>query len=477
MTDAAAVRTALAGDYVVRHPGEVAALLEKWSTADGGAVLERTPLESATPVFAALTPAVASDLLARAPVERAVGLLRGLDPAHAAALCARLATELQDRLLDRLPEAEARELRELMTYPADSAAALMTTRVPTFRPAAAAVEILARLRAERAAGVTDVALVDSGGRFAGMVPVVALAAADAGTPALQLARTGQAVVPAMTPREDVVDLMARTHVATLPVVDAERRLLGVVGHDERAAAIEAEATASAQTMVGASEDERALSPIGFAVRKRLPWLQVNLLTAFLAAAVVGVFEATIAQVTALAVLLPVVAGAVRQHRVAGARRDHSRTGAARGTAAALAPGSGQGKRRRPDQRPGRRADVVGRRLSLEPLPGSDGRDRDLHGTLDVGGRPGRSGHPDGPDRGASGSGAVVVNRAHHRDRHRRLLELPRHRDAADGVVVDRAVHGRARCTIRACPGPTRDLPSTGRMQASCAGFPAARLPV
>ena len=308
MTDAAAVRTALAGDYVVRHPGEVAALLEKWSTADGGAVLERTPLESATPVFAALTPAVASDLLARAPVERAVGLLRGLDPAHAAALCARLATELQDRLLDRLPEAEARELRELMTYPADSAAALMTTRVPTFRPAAAAVEILARLRAERAAGVTDVALVDSGGRFAGMVPVVALAAADAGTPALQLARTGQAVVPAMTPREDVVDLMARTHVATLPVVDAERRLLGVVGHDERAAAIEAEATASAQTMVGASEDERALSPIGFAVRKRLPWLQVNLLTAFLAAAVVGVFEATIAQVTALAVLLPVVAG-------------------------------------------------------------------------------------------------------------------------------------------------------------------------
>lgn len=308
MTDAATVRTALAGDYVVRHPGEVAALLEKWSTADSGGVLERTPLESAAPVFAALTPAAAADLLARVPVERAVGLLRGLDPAHAAALCARLATELQDRLLDRLPEAEARELRELMTYPADSAAALMTTRVPTFRPAATAADILASLRAERAAGVTDVALVDSGGRFAGVVPVVALAAADPGTPALQLARTGQAAVPAMTPREDVVDLMARTHVATLPVVDAEQRLLGVVGHDERAAAIEAEATASAQTMVGASEDERALSPIGFAVRKRLPWLQINLLTAFLAAAVVGVFEATIAQVTALAVLLPVVAG-------------------------------------------------------------------------------------------------------------------------------------------------------------------------
>ncbi|MCY4601466.1 MAG: magnesium transporter, partial [Acidobacteria bacterium] len=69
-----------------------------------------------------------------------------------------------------------------------------------------------------------------------------------------------------------------------------------------------EATADVQTIVGASGDEQALSPIGFAVRKRLPWLQINLLTAFLASAVVGVFEETIARVTALAILLPVVAG-------------------------------------------------------------------------------------------------------------------------------------------------------------------------
>jgi magnesium transporter len=68
------------------------------------------------------------------------------------------------------------------------------------------------------------------------------------------------------------------------------------------------ASASIQTMVGASKDERALSKASFAVRKRLPWLQINLLTAFLAAAVVGLFENTIAQFTALAVLLPVVAG-------------------------------------------------------------------------------------------------------------------------------------------------------------------------
>jgi magnesium transporter len=63
-----------------------------------------------------------------------------------------------------------------------------------------------------------------------------------------------------------------------------------------------------QTMVGVSKDERALSPPWFAIRKRLPWLQINLLTAFLAAFVVGLFEDTIARFTALAILLPVVAG-------------------------------------------------------------------------------------------------------------------------------------------------------------------------
>jgi magnesium transporter len=73
-------------------------------------------------------------------------------------------------------------------------------------------------------------------------------------------------------------------------------------------AVRAETSLDMQTMVGASADERALSPALFAVRKRLPWLQINLLTAFLAAAVVGLFEGVIAKVTALAILLPVVAG-------------------------------------------------------------------------------------------------------------------------------------------------------------------------
>jgi magnesium transporter len=84
--------------------------------------------------------------------------------------------------------------------------------------------------------------------------------------------------------------------------------VGVVRYQRLFETIENVATADLQKMVGVSADERALSSATFAVRKRLPWLHINLLTAFLAASVVGVFESIIAQFTALAVLLPVVAG-------------------------------------------------------------------------------------------------------------------------------------------------------------------------
>ncbi|HEX9579471.1 MAG TPA: magnesium transporter, partial [Gemmatimonadales bacterium] len=84
--------------------------------------------------------------------------------------------------------------------------------------------------------------------------------------------------------------------------------VGVIRNDVLVKATEQEATADIQAMTGASRDERALSPAPFAVRRRLPWLQINLATAFAASAVVGLFEDTIAKYTALAVLLPVVAG-------------------------------------------------------------------------------------------------------------------------------------------------------------------------
>ena len=126
-------------------------------------------------------------------------------------------------------------------------------------------------------------------------------------PLQRIMHSAPAVLNPLDQREQIVELLDRHRVDSLPIVDSKRRLLGVVRYASLFQAIEEVATAGLQKMVG-NADEQALSSAGTAVRKRLPWLHINLLTAFLAAAVVGLFESIIAQFTALAILLPVVAG-------------------------------------------------------------------------------------------------------------------------------------------------------------------------
>ena len=119
---------------------------------------------------------------------------------------------------------------------------------------------------------------------------------------------GLAAIAEVVSHEEVVEAIDTHGLSELAVVDLDGRLIGVIRQDRVVSAKKEQASVGMQTMVGVSKEERALSSPAFAVRKRLPWLQINLLTAFLAATVVGFFESTIAQFTALAVLLPVVAG-------------------------------------------------------------------------------------------------------------------------------------------------------------------------
>jgi magnesium transporter len=213
-----------------------------------------------------------------------------------------------ERLLESIPRQAAKEFRELLTYPEGSAGRLMDPRVHAFRPEVTAGEALDRLRRAIGRRVHDIFVVDDDGRLTGTVSIQALALADNQDRLATLLRPAPAQVSVTAGEDEVAELLETQALVTLPVVDFEGCLVGVLRSRALMDAVEHDATADIQSMVGASKEERALSPVSFAVRKRLPWLQINLVTAFLAAAVVGLFEDTIARFTALAVLLPVVAG-------------------------------------------------------------------------------------------------------------------------------------------------------------------------
>lgn len=290
-----------------RYPDEAARVLEAAPWAETAELLAGEPPERAVRLLHRLTPETGAAVLARLPEQPAQALLPGLDPNRAAALLARLAPDARRRLLEPLPAALAEELSTLMDYPPDTAGALMDPRVTTFRPDTAARDVVRRLRHLRRR-IQDIFLVDAEGHLVGSVPLQDLMLAPPAARLQTLVRGAPAQVQATSPREEVVEVLQQQRAGSLPVVDYAGRVLGVLRQEELIAATQQDATADLVTMVGASKEERALSPPWFAVRKRLPWLQINLLTAFLAASVVGIFEGTIARFTALAVLLPVVAG-------------------------------------------------------------------------------------------------------------------------------------------------------------------------
>jgi magnesium transporter len=184
----------------------------------------------------------------------------------------------------------------------------MQPRAPSIPAQRTVKQALTRLRRlpPRDSGILPVT--DAEGRLFGLARLVDVVRADPGMRLADIASTSFVRVDALTPREDIVELFSRYRLEVLPVVDLDGRLLGVIHQSSVIKAAQEEAAADLQAMVGVSREERALSSPLFAMRKRLPWLNINLVTAFLAAAVVGLFENTIAQFTALAVLLPVVAG-------------------------------------------------------------------------------------------------------------------------------------------------------------------------
>jgi len=298
---------ALASAALQRHPDEAARLFEVSDDARTAALLEREPAERVQDVVERLTPDRAARIVTALPDDQARRVLSRMMPQRAAGLLARLEPAEREGRLALLEPAAAEELRELAQYPPETAGALMDPRVTSFRPDVTVRDVIRRLRRFRNKRIQDLFLVDEQARLVGVVALQDVVLANSRASLDSLSRPPHAV-QAFAAREDVVAELERHRVASLPVIDVSGHLIGVLRQDELITATRQEATASAVKMVGASEDERALSTPLFAVRKRLPWLQVNLVTAFLAASVVGIFEGTIARATALAVLLPVVAG-------------------------------------------------------------------------------------------------------------------------------------------------------------------------
>jgi magnesium transporter len=294
--------------FLLDYPLSAAQHIEGIPADVAAAELAEHPASVIAPVFVGIAPDAAAAIVADLPAALTKSLLEELLPNDAVRLLGQFETEQRLAILATLETSIVDEIERLTTYPPDSAGRLMEPRISYFRGSSTVEETVDRLRQSRAQATRSLFIVDENNKLSGRVSIQEIAVAPPGTRLQELARPVSATVSQITPHEEVVELLEKHKLVDVAVVDTEGRLLGVIYYSNLIQAIQADASADIQTMVGASAEERALSKPLFAVSKRLPWLQINLLTAFLAAAVVGLFETTIAAYTALAVLLPVVAG-------------------------------------------------------------------------------------------------------------------------------------------------------------------------
>ncbi len=299
---------ALTGEFIRLYPDQVAHILEQLPPAEVARLIEATAPSNASGLLERLTPRIAATVLGELGEEATRAALRSMMPTKVAPILASLDHGKREQKLALLDVRLAEHLRELLSYPADTAGALMDPRITAFSSELTVDEALRRMRTFKEKELGAIYLMDAEGKLAGSVPLGELVTAQPDTKLKDIVRGTPVSVVVTASREEIVDSLATQRLATFPVVDLQSRLVGVIRYRALLAAAEAEATSDIQTMVGASRDETALSRVSFAVRRRLPWLEINLGTAFLAAAVVGMFQGTIERFSALAVLLPVVAG-------------------------------------------------------------------------------------------------------------------------------------------------------------------------
>jgi magnesium transporter len=239
-----------------------------------------------------------AEMMADLPADEALPLLEDTDPATAA------------DVLRRLDPEEAQELRELLGYGEETAGRAMAFGAPAVPQELTLGEAIARLRAsaDQFDEVEAVFVVDREGRLLGSLSLDALLFRPADTPVLAAMRKEIAFAYTSEDRETALARAQQGHVIAIPVVDERGVLRGQITQERLREIAEEETSEDMYRMVGLSEDESVYSSFGFSLRKRLPWLYVNLGTAILAAWIISFFEATLALVPVLAALQSIVAG-------------------------------------------------------------------------------------------------------------------------------------------------------------------------
>ncbi len=307
-------------EYLDTHAEEWEAIVEA-DPHDAADILEELGEDAATDLLAELDPDDAADVLEEMQDDLAADILEEYDPETAADLLeempadeaadviAALEPDAREGIFDAMEDPAEADVRRLLVYPPDSAGGLMTTEVAKLPVGMTAGEAIERVRQmnEELEDLSYVYIVDFQDRLVGVLSFRDLVFRRPGEGLDEAMIHNPVAVSPYADREEAAELTHRYHLFSIPVVDDQQRLLGMVTNEEVIEAIQMEATEDFAVATGAGAEETVFTSVGGSVRMRIPWLSLNLVMALLVAFVIEQQTGIISREPVLAALMPVIA--------------------------------------------------------------------------------------------------------------------------------------------------------------------------
>jgi magnesium transporter len=295
-----------------QHPADLAQIFSELQDKERHAafsLLAERNGRLAMEAISELGPEAGAALLATRSAEEIAKLAQEIPSDDAAALIDYLPEELSTAVLDLMRPKESGVVENLLEYDEQTAGRIMNPHVFALSEDMTVGESITELQNNRDVEmVFYLYVVDDRTHLVGVVSLRRLLLVSPETPLKRIMTADLISARVDMDQEEVARQVAAYNLLAIPVVDEENKLVGIITVDDVIDVIKDEATEDIYRLAGVAGDENSFTPAGESLRKRLPWLGINLATAFLATGVVALFEGTIEQIAAVAIFMPIVAG-------------------------------------------------------------------------------------------------------------------------------------------------------------------------
>ncbi len=290
-------------------PGDAAHLITSYPPRVRQVLWSLLEAEQEAEVLNELPEELRNQFLVEMEPQALASIVGQLDDDDVADILHDLPESITEQVLAIMDEADRSRIATVLAFPDDVAGGLMSTDTITIRADLTLDVVMRYLRrhAEIPENTDSLVVVSRDDRFVGILPIRTLLVADPQQSVREMMVTSRDAIPAQLDAAEVARLFERNDWISAPVIDEQGRLLGRITIDDVVDVIREEADHSLTSLGGIADDEDTFSTVLQTAPRRALWLGVNLITAFVAASVINMFQDTIEKVVALAVLMPIVA--------------------------------------------------------------------------------------------------------------------------------------------------------------------------